>query len=134
MKKFIASLLVLGAVNNCVAMNKSHCSHKNKPLITSSEVIKTPSKENIRINLHHVGLDHFCAQSKIDEKLADQKLSPVTIVGYINGYLKECGYEPDSSAQSKIVKIMINNDTIYNQLIQTRWISPNSSMYAPYMN
>jgi hypothetical protein len=124
MKKFIASLIVLAAVNSCVAMNKSCRSHKNNPVITSKEIIKTSSKENIRIKLQNAGLSFFCNESKIDEKLGDQSIEPVTIVGYVNGYLKDLGYGNNSILQPTIIKIIINNDeVVYNRLMKTGWIN-----------
>jgi hypothetical protein len=132
-KKFIAFLILLAAGNSCVAMNENRLSNENGScdLITYTRLIKTPSKENIKINLQVAGFGYFCEQSKIDENLGDRYLEPVTIIGYVNGYLKELGYANDSNAQPRIIKIIIDNDAVYKRLMRTGWVnSDRSNIYS----
>jgi hypothetical protein len=124
MIKFSLSLTLLMAGNSCIAMH--HQTDAKKRL--SNALITVPSKEVIIEKLGKIGLGLFA--KNIAEKtttLAGEKLPPITIVGHVNGWLKEDNYNNDSSLQPKIVKILINNESIYNQLAEMNWLNLDSS-------
>jgi hypothetical protein len=118
-KKLIAPLIILAAVNSCIAMDK------NEPIITYVGTIKIPSKKAINLELQKVGLGCFKNTSITD--IADTTLHPVTVVGHVNGVLKEQGFENDSIVQPKLVKILISNAHIYRELERNKWINPGGS-------